>query len=1235
MVRASSAGWAAVVLGAEWLGSAVVATGVGCVDGLACGRYPPATLPSIQLWQNVPRRRVHAFQSSANASADTPFRSSHCCIHNATLPSRPWLPLAVADTRALLRPDVDDRQYEHLTLPNGLQALLVSDPTTDKAAAAMDVNVGHLCDPEEAAGLAHFCEHLLFMGNEKYPSENEYNQYLAAHGGYSNAFTGTDSTNYYFEVVPNFLEGAFDRFIQFFISPLFDESCTEREMKAVDSEHKKNLQLDNWRIYQLQKDLSSKDHPYHKFGTGNLKTLKDIPLEKGIDIRKVLLEFHSKYYSANIMRLVILGREPIDVLKQWVVEKTASIKNLGIEPPSFPGHPLSAEFLGTELLVKPVKNIPSLELMFPLPDLTPFYKSRPSSYLSHLIGHESEGSILALLKKRGWAQSLMAGAYRGGINFEFFQIRLSLTEDGFRNWKEIVVIIFQYIKMLNEVGVQKWIFDECQVMSNISFRYKEKSSPSNFASRVAGQMQHYPPEHVLSGPSVLLEFDKQKVEEVLAALRPDNFRVTVVSPYHDEPEWKSAAWYGTEYISRPLSADLKENLANLSATPELHLPERNEFIPENLTLKAPSAVHSARPAIVSETPTVRMWYKKDDQFKVPKAKAFFSLRTPLAYSTPATCVMTRLYTDLLEDALNQYSYYADVAGLSYSIENNTEGLELHVLGYNDKLPRLIEHVFRTMKSLHINPDRFKAIKEHLGHLYKDWKMDAPHQHASYYGSYVTQEKLWTSEEKLEALNDITAADISSFYPQLLSRLFVEGLVVGNYDAQEAASLAALVDKCLTPSAFPSSVKEVTMRTLQIPSGSKVVLKLDVPNVNQPNSAIEYNVQVGDVANDLLRVKTLLLSQIAREPCFDILRTKEQLGYIVFSGLRKQTGMIGFRIIIQSERDPWVLEERILAFLSTFKEMLESLTDEQYSKHINALVSRLTEKDKNLNEEANRWWSHIASRYYDFQQNLRDAETVKSLSKSELVEFFKTAVDSDSKDVRKISVHLRSHSLPKAAPEAIAKADESEKALAPGQKVIGIDDVALFRMGLSLGPDLAFLDYAMPYLETVQFRKIYFPPEDSILPIIERLDRDASGLRDISSNNYVLLDCKALNMLVGKTNKLVVDAEIVEHWREESGLDPNVSGSQDDIPDAVLMQPFATMQLSWGRQIQVEEVNRLVLVHDAADFSRLVASLHHSLVTIEGLMLHSETSLNNLALAPLPNLRNLEIQLKIWAISLSV
>ena len=74
---------------------------------------------------------------------------------------------------------------------------------------------------------------MLFLGTEKYPDENEYSKYLANHNGTYNAYTADNNTNYYFDVAPEHLKGALDRFGQFFISPLLTEDATDREMKAV------------------------------------------------------------------------------------------------------------------------------------------------------------------------------------------------------------------------------------------------------------------------------------------------------------------------------------------------------------------------------------------------------------------------------------------------------------------------------------------------------------------------------------------------------------------------------------------------------------------------------------------------------------------------------------------------------------------------------------------------------------------------------------------------------------------------------------------------------------------------------------------------------------------------------------------------------------------------------------------------------------------------------------------
>ena len=111
----------------------------------------------------------------------------------------------------ITKPKVDTLDYGYKVLSNGLKVLLISDPETTKSSAALAVNIGSLANKNEEQGLAHFCEHLLFMGNKKYPTENDYLDYLAKNGGKSNAATSLDNTLFYFYVSNEAYEEALEQ----------------------------------------------------------------------------------------------------------------------------------------------------------------------------------------------------------------------------------------------------------------------------------------------------------------------------------------------------------------------------------------------------------------------------------------------------------------------------------------------------------------------------------------------------------------------------------------------------------------------------------------------------------------------------------------------------------------------------------------------------------------------------------------------------------------------------------------------------------------------------------------------------------------------------------------------------------------------------------------------------------------------------------------------------------------
>ena len=74
----------------------------------------------------------------------------------------------------------------------------------------------------------------------------------------------------------------------------------------------------------------------------------------------------------------------------------------------------------------------------------------------------------------------------------------------------------------------------------------------------------------------------------------------------------------------------------------------------------------------------------------------------------------RLFADLVGDSLTEFSYDADLAGLSYNYASHSFGTQLVIGGYNDKLPVLLHHICEKIKGLTVKQDRLNVMKEQVG-----------------------------------------------------------------------------------------------------------------------------------------------------------------------------------------------------------------------------------------------------------------------------------------------------------------------------------------------------------------------------------------------------------------------------------------------------------------------------------------------------------------------------------------
>uniref|UniRef100_A0A8C6ZVF2 Insulin-degrading enzyme n=1 Tax=Nothoprocta perdicaria TaxID=30464 RepID=A0A8C6ZVF2_NOTPE len=852
-------------------------------------------------------------------------------------------------TNEIIKSPEDKREYRGLELANGIKALLISDPTTDKSSAALDVHIGSLSDPPNIAGLSHFCEHMLFLGTKKYPKENEYSQFLSEHAGSSNAFTSGEHTNYYFDVSHEHLEGALDRFAQFFLCPLFDESCKDREVNAVDSEHEKNLMNDAWRLFQLEKATGNPNHPFSKFGTGNKLTLETRPTKEGIDVRQELLKFHSTYYSSNLMAICVLGRESLDELTSLVVKLFSEVENKNVPIPEFPEHPFQEEHLRQLYKVVPIKDIRNLYVTFPIPDLQKYYKSNPGHYLGHLIGHEGPGSLLSELKAKGWVNTLVGGQKEGARGFMFFIINVDLTEEGLLHVEDIILHMFQYIQKLRTEGPQEWVFQECKDLNAVAFRFKDKERPRGYTSKLGGMLHYYPIEEVLAAEYLLEEFRPDLIEMVLDKLRPENVRVAIVSKSFEGKTDRTEDWYGTQYKQEAISDEVIKKWQNADLNGKFKLPMKNEFIPTNFEILPLEKDATQYPALVKDTAMSKLWFKQDDKFFLPKACLNFEFFSPFAYVDPLHCNMAYLYLELLKDSLNEYAYAAELAGLNYDLQNTIYGMYLSVKGYNDKQHILLKKIIEKMATFEIDEKRFEIIKEAYMRSLNNFRAEQPHQHAMYYLRLLMTEVAWTKDELKEALDDVTLPRLKAFISQLLSRLHIEALLHGNITKQAALGIMQMVEDTLIEHAH-----------------TKPLL---------PSQLVRYReVQLPD-------------------------------SYIVFSGPRRANGIQGLRFIIQSEKPPHYLESRVEAFLKTMEKCIEDMTEEAFQKHIQALAIRRLDKPKKLSAECAKYWGEIISQQYNFDRDNIEVAYLKTLTKDDIIQFYKVLLAIDAPRRHKVSVHV--------------------------------------------------------------------------------------------------------------------------------------------------------------------------------------------------------------------------------------
>ncbi|KAI1358013.1 Metalloenzyme, LuxS/M16 peptidase-like protein, partial [Xylaria arbuscula] len=196
-----------------------------------------------------------------------------------------------------------------------------------------------------------------------------------------------------------------------------------------------------------------------------------------------------------------------------------------------------------------------------------------------------------------------------------------------------------------------------------------------------------------------------------------------------------------------------------------------------------------------------------------------------------------------------------------------------------------------------------------------------------------------------------------------------------------------------------------LRSLDFLPGSDFLYQKTLRDPANINHCVMYYLHIGKKANRSIRVKTQLFDQMIHEPAFHQLRTKEQLGYIVSSGLQDFATTHGLYFMIQSEMTSEYLVSRIDAFLLAQAAALRDMPDTVFEKHKGSLINKQLEKLQNLDQETQRHWEEISNEYYDFEAAQRDVELVRTLTQPMMIDFYTNYIYPKSPTKAKLVVQL--------------------------------------------------------------------------------------------------------------------------------------------------------------------------------------------------------------------------------------
>ena len=887
----------------------------------------------------------------------------------------------------------DKRDVRGLILDNKIKVVLISDPEINRSICSVGIGAGYLQDVFE--GTAHFLEHLLFMGSEKYPKQNEYTSYIQTCGGTYNAFTSDNMTVYYLELDTSFFKKGVEMLSWFFKKPILDMKHINSEREIINSEHEKNILNDTWIMDDIFKNFIKSKNKYNNFGTGNSVSLKDITKED-------IMDFYNKYYTTDNTYVCIIDTKPIDIMiKEYIgFFDDISDNSYKKENERFPKEEI--HFEEDNLVI--FKSVTEYNFF----NIYNIFKCDGSNQIDYqlinlinfLIGSEYIDSISYFLKENKIIKNISSSVdyfydFNVNINTQFLLNNPSI--------EHINIIVSLYNDLLNEMSLieekdfQK-IYENFQKINLLKCVYSDEDKNSNYSISIIENLIKSEPKYAILRKNIVPQYNKKIYERFIEIIDTIDIKIITNINYQNITNFKISKWYKTKYFMTnfkfpiKIKSNYKINLLN-------SIGIKDFFIKTNIFNK--NIDKNEYPKLVNSDKNIKrdIYYLEKNKYNQPIASITILRKNSIIkdkYNKLIFSIYCNLCIILLQyylETMSNYKMYCSIDIYEDNISLNFNGLEYLLNNY----------IFEIIKVIHpdsiiLNPNLEKKFNTFIIDIiehFSNSKYDSPYIKCIDVNKILLNNNMFP-EEAIKFLKKLTFNEFKKKIVECFKYEYEYFIIVGIEKDNSSSNNNCIIDENINYiiESLSLNPKKYLIKNQYNEPEFKLdldfIFKKSQINSDEQNNCVLHGFIMNcisiendnkfikkEIVYELLKNKLVyqITSNIINEPLFDQIRTIDKLGYIVKSdfisqNFKNKVIMIVY-FLVQSTYDIKLINKSIDKFIIFLKNDIKNNKNTYIEKFSSLKKSKILSFDKSfidLDEEVSTYASSILEKYGIFNIN---------------------------------------------------------------------------------------------------------------------------------------------------------------------------------------------------------------------------------------------------------------------------